>query len=259
MIALRTPAEIEKIRDASRLVLEAHRHVRQALRPGISTQEIDNIVRDYVLGQGGTLLFYRYKGFPAHACVSINEEVVHGIPRKHRRLKEGDIVSVDIGVRYRGYCGDSAWTYPVGDVSPGASRLLAAGEEALVRGIAACRAGSRISDIGRAIQTYVEGEGYQVVKQFVGHGIGTRMHEDPQIPNYVDSGFLKRDPVLKPGMVLAIEPMVNAGTEDVVTLDDGWTVVTADRLLSVHFEHTVVVTENGPVAVTAPEELPARK
>ena len=238
------------MRLAGQLVAEAHRAARELIRPGISTLSVDEELREFVTSRGGAMLFYKYRGFPANSCISINEEVVHGIPRKRRKLRDGDIVSVDIGVRLQGYCGDSAWTYEVGSVVDDARKLAGIGEEALNRGIAACRAGLRVSDIGRAIQTFVEDAGYYVVKQFVGHGIGTKLHEDPQVPNYVDSGLLKRDPVLKPGMVLAIEPMVNASTEEVETLDDGWTVVTKDRGLSVHFEHTVAITEDKPVILT---------
>ncbi len=229
---------------------EVFQLVREAIRPGVSTQSLDDLIRDYVLSKGGTLLFYNYKGFPANACISINEEVVHGIPRRRRKIAEGDLVSIDVGVRYKGYCGDSAWTFPVGTVHAEARRLLEVGEASLEEGVKACLATKRVSDIGRAIQGFVEAHGYHVVKKFVGHGIGTKLHEDPQVPNYVDAGVLKKDPILRPGMVLAIEPMVNAGTEDVETLDDGWTVVTADRGLSVHFEHTVAVTAEGPQIFT---------
>jgi len=249
-MALRTPAEIEKMREAGRIVAEVFRLVRDAIQPGVSTQTLDDLIRNYVVGKGGTLLFYNYKGFPASSCISINEEVVHGIPRKRRKIAPGDLVSVDVGVRYKGYCGDSAWTYPVGSVGPEARRLLEVGEAALQEGVKACLALRRVSDIGRAIQGFVEAHGYHVVKKFVGHGIGTKLHEDPQVPNYVDAEVLKKDPILRPGMVLAIEPMVNAGTEEVETLNDGWTVVTADRGLSVHFEHTVAVTADGPRVLT---------
>jgi methionyl aminopeptidase len=236
---LRTPLEIEKMRESGRIVGEALARVRQSLRAGQTTQSIDELIRDFVIASGGTLLFFKYKGFPANSCISINEEVVHGIPNKRRKLNEGDLVSVDIGVRFKGYCGDSAWTFPVGQVTPEAARLLQVGEQALSEGINACYPSRRISDVGRAIQTYVESNGFHVVKKFVGHGIGTKLHEEPQVPNYVDESILKKDPILRPGMVLAIEPMVNAGTEEVETLGDNWTVVTADRSLSVHFEHTV--------------------
>jgi methionyl aminopeptidase len=251
---VRNSEELQKMRDAGRMVARAHSRVREALQPGVSTKEVDELIRDFVIGEGGILLFLNYQGFPAHSCISINEEVVHGIPRARRKLKEGDIVSVDIGVKYKGYCGDSAWTFPVGEVTETAARLLEVGETALYRGIDACQVGHRVSHIGRAIQGYVEGQGFHVVKKYVGHGIGSKMHEPPQVPNYVDKGFLKQDPVLKSGYVLAIEPMVNESTDEVVRLNDGWTVVTADRGLSVHFEHTVAITEGSPRVLTALEE-----
>ncbi len=240
------------MREAGRIAAEALARVRAALRPGVSTKELDEIVHDYVVSRHGILLFYNYQGFPANCCISINDEVVHGIPRARRKLREGDIVSVDVGVKLRGYCGDSAWTFPVGETSPVAKRLLSVGEEALYRGIAQCRPGRRVSDIGRAIQDFVEGQGYSVVRKYVGHGIGTRLHEAPQVPNYVDKKALRQDPELRPGMVLAIEPMVNVGTSEVRKLDDGWTVVTEDGSLSAHFEHTVAVMDGEPWILTLP-------
>jgi methionyl aminopeptidase len=250
-MAIKTLTEIERMRDAGRIVAGALREAERILSPGLSTQELDEAMRDYVLQRGGKLLFYKYEGFPGNTCISINAEVVHGIPSRRRKLRAGDLVSIDVGVKYRGFCADGAWTYPVGDVSPEAARLMAVGKESLDRGIEACRAMYRLSDIGRAIQTFVEGEGYHVVKTFVGHGIGKELHEDPQVPNYVDESVMKNDRVLKPGLTLAIEPMVNVGTEEVVKLDDGWTIVTADRKLSVHYEHTVAVTVDGPWVLTA--------
>ena len=250
MISYKTPQEIEKMQAAGELVARAHRMVRESIRPGLSTYDLDIFIRDYVLQAGGQLLFYKYRGFPANSCISINEEVVHGIPRKRRKLEDGDVVSVDIGVKLKGFCGDSAWSYRVGEVSEEADSLLKAGEAALSRGIAATLSGGKISDIGRAIQTYVEGEGYHVVKKYVGHGVGAELHEDPQVPNYVDRNILRHDPDLQDGLVLAIEPMVNLGTEDTRVLNDGWTVVTTDRSLSVHFEHTVAVTPEGPKILT---------
>ena len=235
---------------AGELVARAHRMVRESIRPGLSTYDLDVLIRDYVLEAHGQLLFFRYRGFPANSCISINEEVVHGIPRKRRKMEPGDIVSVDIGVKLKGYCGDSAWTYRVGEVSAEADSLLRVGEESLSRGISAIRPGGKVSDIGRAIQAYVEGEGYHVVKKYVGHGVGAELHEDPQVPNYVDRSVLRHDPDLREGLVLAIEPMLNVGTEDTEVLDDGWTVVTKDRSLSVHFEHTVAVTSEGPKILT---------
>lgn len=255
VISYKSREEIDKMRRASRIVARALELVRENIRPGITTLYLDQLVRDYVTSQGGQLLFYKYRGpgptpFPANSCISINHEVVHGIPSKRRKLREGDVVSVDVGVKLKGYCGDSAWTFPVGKVRADVRKLLEVGEAALFRGIHACAVGARVSDIGRAIQTFVEGEGYHVVKKFVGHGIGTKLHEDPQVPNYVERGPNKRDPVLKKGLVMAIEPMVNVGTDEVRTLDDGWTVVTKDGRLSVHFEHTVAVTDDGPEILT---------
>jgi methionyl aminopeptidase len=257
VVTYKKPAEIDRMRDAGQLVARALRLIRDVISPGVSTLDLDLKIRDFVLGHGGQLLFYRYRGFPANSCISINEEVVHGIPRKRRRLQEGDIVSVDIGVKLRGYCGDCAWTFPVGAVSESSRRLLQVGETALYRGVSCCRVNSRVSDIGRAIQLYVEGQGYHVVKKFVGHGIGTQLHENPQVPNYVDRGLLRQDHVLRPGLVLAIEPMVNEGTDEVETLNDGWTVVTKDRSLSAHFEHTVAITDGGPCILTRLEDEPA--
>jgi len=251
VITIKTPVELQKMRNAGQIVAEALRRVEPAIQPGVSTQALDELIRDFVLSKDGTLLFYNYKGFPAHSCISINEEVVHGIPRKRRKLSTGDIVSVDIGVKYKGYCADAAWTFRVGQVTAEADELLRVGEAALELGIQACQPRSHISDIARAIQSFVEAKGYHVVKKFAGHGIGTKLHEDPHVPNYLDSSFLKQDPLLRPGLVLAIEPMVNIGTDEVDTLDDGWTVVTRDRGLSVHFEHTVAVTEEGPWVLTS--------
>jgi methionyl aminopeptidase len=242
------------MQEAGRVVAEALAEVHRAVAPGVSTKELDELIRAFVVARGGSLLFFRYQGFPANACISINEEVVHGIPRERRKLKEGDIVKVDVGVKLKGYCGDAAWSFPVGRISLDAQRLLFAGREALRRGLQACRVAARVSDVARAIQAYVEAEGYSVVKKYVGHGIGRRLHEDPQVPNYVDKGFLKHDPVLQPGTVLAVEPMVNAGGDDVEKLGDGWTVVTRDRKLSVHFEHTVAVTPEGPWVLTQAEK-----
>ncbi len=253
MIELKSPTDIEKMRAAGRVLVSALREARPLVRPGVTTEEIDHAIRDFVLERGGELLFYRYKGFPASTCISINEEVVHGIPSRKRRLREGDIVKIDAGVRLQGFCSDAARTLPVGEVGEEARRLIEACAEALKRGIAAARPGARVSDISRTIQDHAEGKGYSVVRQFVGHGIGRKMHERPQVPNYVEPGLLKDDLVLKPGLVLAIEPMVNVGTWEVVTLKDRWTVVTSDRRLSAHMEHTVAVTEEGPEVLTDEE------
>ena len=250
MIELKSNNDIEKMRQAGRVLVSALNEAERLVRPGVTTEEIDHTIRDFVLERGGELLFYRYKGFPASTCISINEEVVHGIPSRKRRLREGDIVKIDAGVRLHGFCSDAARTLPVGEVGVEARNLIKTCAEALHRGIAAARPGARVSDISRTIQDYAEGEGYSVVRQFVGHGIGRKMHERPQVPNYVEPGLLKDDLVMKPGLVLAIEPMVNVGTWEVLTLKDQWTVVTSDRRLSAHMEHTVAVTEDGPVVLT---------
>ena len=238
------------MRAAGRIVALAHKEVRKCIKPGVTTEEIDHVVRDFVKSQKGSLLFFNYQGFPASTCISINEEVVHGIPSPKRLLSEGDVVSVDIGVGLDGYCGDSAWTYPVGKVSREAKRLLRVGEKSLDLGIRETTQGNRVSDIGRAVQIYVESERFSVVKKYVGHGIGRKMHEPPQVPNYVEKGFLKDDPVLKVGMVLAIEPMVNVGSPEVKIRGDGWTAQTADGKRSSHFEHTVAITDDGPEILT---------
>lgn len=247
MIIIKSPEEIEAMRRAGRVVALAHQRLAAEIRPGIRTKELDAIVLEVLKEQGATSSFKGYQGFPANICVSVNEEVVHGIPGD-LTLREGDIVSVDIGAIVDGYHGDSAWSYPVGEVDESAKKLLAAGEGALYAGIEMARPGNRLSDISHAVQVYAESRGYSVVRDFVGHGIGRSMHEAPQVPNF---GPPNRGPRLKPGMTLAIEPMVNAGTHEVAILEDRWTVVTTDRSLSVHFEHTVAITEEGPQVLTA--------
>lgn len=251
MIILKSPAEIEKMRRAGRVVAQAHALLRDVIRPGVSTQELDEVVSRFLEQEGAIPSFKGYQGYPATICASVNEEVVHGIPGS-RRLEEGDIISVDIGAIVDGYHGDSAWTYPVGTVSDEAQRLLQVGEGSLEAGIAQARKGNRLSDISHAVQVYVEARGFSVVRDFVGHGIGQAMHEAPQIPNFGPPG---RGPRLKVGMTLAIEPMVNAGSWEVEILEDRWTAVTKDRSLAVHFEHTVAVTDNGPEILTTLDEL----
>ncbi|RME77672.1 MAG: type I methionyl aminopeptidase [Planctomycetota bacterium] len=253
-IELKSPRELQKMRDAGKIVAQCHEIVREMAKPGVSGLEIDRAIRDFILKEGGTPLFYQYRVgkeiFPANCCFSINEEVVHGIPSK-RRLKEGDIVSVDVGVGYKGFVGDAAITVGVGKVSPTAQKVMDVCKKALELGIQQMVPGNRLMDIAQTIQQYVEGEGFSVVRQFVGHGVGRSMHEDPQVPNFVDSsnrGELSLK--LEPGLCLAIEPMVNEGTHKVKVLSDGWTVVTADRKLSAHFEHSVAVTKDGPMILT---------
>jgi len=240
---LKRPDEIDKIREANRIVACILEELKGMVRPGLTTKELDEFVEERIRRQGGEPAFLGYRGYPASTCISINEQVVHGIPGA-RRIREGDIVSVDIGALYRGYYGDAAYTYPVGRVGHKAMTLLKVTEEALYKGIEAARVGNRLYDISRAIQGWVERHGFSVVRDFVGHGVGRSLHEDPQVPNYVPKSPI--NPVLEPGMVLALEPMVNAGGYQVKVLPDGWTAVTADGSLSAHFEHSIAITENGP-------------
>jgi methionyl aminopeptidase len=246
MIILKSKSEIEKMRVAGRIVAEALQELVRAVRPGVSTLELDALAERAIRARGAVPAFKGYRGFPKTLCVSINEQVVHGIPSK-RRLKEGDIVGVDLGAKWDGYYGDAAVTIPVGSITPVAESLLATAREALYLGIKEISPGQHLSDISHTIQRYAEGQGYSVVRAFVGHGIGTALHEEPQVPNFGPPG---RGPRLKVGMVLAIEPMVNIGDADVEIMDDGWTVITADGQLSAHFEHTVALTEAGPEILT---------
>ncbi|MBW1989013.1 MAG: type I methionyl aminopeptidase [Deltaproteobacteria bacterium] len=248
MVVLKTRAEIEKMEAANRIVAKVLAAMAAEVAPGVPTLRLDEIARGICGKEGVKPAFLGYRGFPFAVCVSVNDEVVHGFPSK-RKLAEGDIVSMDFGVLAEGFYGDSAVTVPVGEVSAGTGRLLAATEEALAAGIAAAVPGNRLSDIGHAVQTVAEGAGFSVVRKFVGHGIGRELHEDPQIPNYGPPGKGLR---LKEGMTLAIEPMVNAGGCDVRILEDGWTAVTSDGSLSAHFEHTVAILENGPRVLSAP-------
>lgn len=227
------------MRKAGRVVAEAHEIVRERLRPGVTTAQIDRWVHEFLVKSGARPAFKGYQGFPASTCTSINDEVVHGIPGE-RVLHEGDILALDVGAFVDGFCGDHAWTYPVGEISEAAAKLLRVTEESLEKGVAQAVVGKRLSDIGHAVQTHAEANGFSVVKNFVGHGIGRAMHEAPQVPNY---GVPGRGPRLQRGMTLAIEPMVNSGGEGVRVLEDGWTAVTIDGGLSAHFEHTVAVAE----------------
>ncbi|MBI3003305.1 MAG: type I methionyl aminopeptidase [candidate division NC10 bacterium] len=247
-IEYKAPWEIELLRKANRLVAEALQAVAARVAPGVRTADLDTFAEEYLRKRGATPAFKGYRDYPFSLCVSVNEEVVHGLPSE-RRLRDGDIVSLDLGTIVDGYYGDSALTVPVGQVSPEAARLLRVTEEALMRGIGAARLGGHLSDISHAVQSHVEAHGFSVVRIFVGHGIGKALHEDPQIPNYGPPG---RGPRLKPGMVLAIEPMVNAGGPEVEILPDNWTAVTKDRSLSAHFEHTIALTEQGVEILTQP-------
>ncbi len=242
MIYLKSPEEIEKLRKANRIVVKVMQALRGIIRPGVTTLALDETAEAIIAGEKARPAFKGYRGFPKTLCVSINEEVVHGIPGK-RKLVEGDIVSIDCGVYHEGFYGDHAWTFPVGLVSEGANRLLQASEEALRLGIEKMRVGNRLYDISAAVQNYLESKQFSVVRDFVGHGIGRELHEEPQLPNFGTAGTGIR---LKPGLVLAFEPMVNAGAYEVKTLEDGWTVVTKDGKLSAHFEHSVAITAAGP-------------
>ncbi len=245
------------MRAAGRLVGEVLTDLAGRVAPGVTTAELDAAAEHRIAAAGGTPAFKGYHGYPATICASINEEVIHGIPSGRRTLIEGDIISIDVGAVLDGYYGDSAITLPVGKVSEQAARLLRATEESLYKAIEVVKPGARVSDIGHAVQKHVEAHGFSVVREFVGHGIGEKMHEEPQVPNYGEPG---RGPRLTEGMVLAIEPMVNAGKPAVKVLSDGWTAVTRDGSLSAHFEHTVAVTADGPWILTAREvPVPARK
>ena len=238
------------MRQAGQIVGQTLQMLRKAISPGITTVQLDALAKRYIESCNAQPAFLGYRGFPASICASLNEEVVHGIPGL-RRLKNGDIISIDVGVYYRGYYGDAAVTFPVGEVSPQALKLLEVTEQSLQEGLSKAYPGKRLYDISHAIQSYVESLGYSVVRNYVGHGIGSEMHEEPQIPNF---GLPGKGPRLEAGMVLAIEPMVNVGTWDVETLQDDWTVVTADRSLSAHFEHTVAILEDGPTILTLMQE-----
>jgi len=235
------------MRQAGRIVAEVLAALQRKIRPGINTAELDELAHQIITKHKAIPSFKGYRGFPASLCVSINEEVVHGIPSKRRYLEEGDIVSFDVGAIYQGYHGDAAMTVGVGEIAEAAKELLAATAEALAAGIAQSRAGNRTGDVSWAIQDYAESRGYSVVREYTGHGIGLQMHEDPQIPNY---GQRKRGPLLKPGMTFALEPMVNVGDWHTRVLADSWTVVTRDGKLSAHFEHTIAVTEGEPEILT---------
>lgn len=242
MIILKSRREIDIMREANQIVAQTHAFLSEKIKPGISTAELDKLADEFIRNKGAVPSFKGYQGFPASVCISINEEVVHGIPNNHRYLEDGDIVSIDIGTFYEGFNGDAARTHAVGSISANASKLLKVTEESLLKGLEKAVIGNRLFDISHAVQEYVEKNGFSVVRDYVGHGIGRDMHEDPQIPNFGPAG---KGPMLKEGMTLAIEPMVNIGGYDVETLEDDWTVVTKDRSLSAHFEHTIAITKNG--------------
>ena len=248
MIVLKTSRELALMREACRISAGALKAAGEAVQPGVTTAEIDKIAYDYIKKQGANPNFLHLYDFPATACISINDEVIHGIPSKKRVIKEGDIVSIDLGAELEGYNGDNAATFAAGKISPEAQRLCDVTRDSLYEGIKMAIAGGRLGDIGWTIQNYCESRGYGVVRSFTGHGIGRKVHEEPSVPNYGTPG---RGVRLLPGMTLAIEPMINMGVPGVKTMSDGWTVKTADGKLSAHFEHTIAITQDGPVILTA--------
>jgi methionyl aminopeptidase len=241
-IILRSRKEIERLRASNRVVMSVMSELGEAIRPGVTTLELDALAERIIREQGAIPAFKGYRGYQHSICASINEEVVHGVPSE-KKLEEGDIVSVDVGAKLYGYFGDHAVTFPVGEVDPEADKLLKCCEESLFKGIEQAKPGNRLFDISHAVQKHAEGAGFSVVRAYVGHGVGTNLHEEPQVPNFGEPGT---GPELKAGMVLAIEPMLNMGVHDVKVLSDEWTVVTADEKLSAHFEHSVAITEDGP-------------
>lgn len=246
MIIIKSSREIDKIRVSGKIVAEVLEDLKKKVAPGIRTKDLDRLAEDLIKKKGGIPAFKGYRGFPSTACISVNDEIVHGVPSE-RVLEEGDIVKIDIGVIRDGYYGDAAISIPVGEITEEAKRLLAVTEESLYKAIDKAVTGNRVSDISCAVQNFVEAAGYSVVREYVGHGIGRSLHEDPPVPNYGNTG---KGPRLKSGMVLAIEPMVNTGSRDLFVLDNGWTAVTKDRSLSAHFEHTVAINDDSPLILT---------
>jgi methionyl aminopeptidase len=251
-ILLKSERDLERMRAAGRVVADALYELSRRVQPGVTTHELDDFAYQFVRRRGAQPSFKGYRGYPATLCVSVNEEVVHGIPNRRRVLREGDIVGIDLGAKLRGFHADAAVTVPVGRVSEEAERLLAVTQAALWEGICRARSGGRLLEVSAAIERYVERHGFAIVRSMVGHGIGRSMHEEPQVPNYVGTGH--DNPVLQEGMTLAVEPMVNAGSAEIEVLEDEWTVVTQDRRLSAHFEHTVAITARGPRILTLRDE-----
>jgi len=254
-VELKSPREIALMREAGHILADVIERLRRTVKSGISTLEVDEDVEAFIRSRSAVPAFKGYRGFPATVCVSLNDEIVHGIPSAHRRVKEGDIVGLDLGCIVDGYYADCALTLPVGEILPEVQRLLDVTRESLDRAIAECRPGRRLSDVSHAVQAHVETQGFSVVRAFVGHGIGRALHEDPQVPNFGEPG---RGPQLRPGMVLAIEPMVTMGSWEVRILDDGWTAVTKDGSLAAHFEHTIAITERGPDVLTSRNGRPVQ-
>ena len=241
MITIKSPREIELLRIAGEITGSTHNYLKPYIKPGITTKELASLAEEYIISRGATASFKGYDGFPGAICVSINEEVVHGIP-SNRKLKEGDIVTLDIGACYKGYHGDSAWTYAVSKISSENQKLMDVTKDSLFKGLEQIKAGNRIGDIGHAVQEYAESFGYGVVRELVGHGVGTDVHEEPDVPNY---GKEHTGPVLKAGMVIAVEPMITLGDKEICILDDDWTIITQDEKPAAHYEHTVLVLEDG--------------
>ena len=250
MVIIKNSEQLMLMRKAGRITAEALLVARDAIRPGVTTKEVDTKIRTFIEKCGATPTFLGYNGFPGAACISLNEEVIHGIPSPKVIIREGDIVKVDVGARFRGYNGDSARTFPVGKVSDEALRLISVTEQSFYEAMKVAKAGNRVGDIGAAVEGFVISNGFSIVKAYVGHGVGAELHEDPQVPNYGRPG---RGARLYSGMTWAIEPMVNAGVEDVRTLRDGWTVVTADGKLSAHYENSIAITESDPILLTDAE------
>jgi methionyl aminopeptidase len=246
MISIKSEYEIELLKKAGEIVGNTHNYLKPFIKPGITTKELDKLAYDFIIKSGATPSFLNLYGFPASICISVNEEVVHGIPG-NRKLKNGDIVSIDIGACYKGYHGDSAWTYPVGDISDSKKKLLELTEKSLFEGLSVIKEGAHVGDIGNAIETFANKYHLGVIRELVGHGVGTKVHEEPDVPNY---GKKNTGPILKAGMVIAVEPMLNLGTRQVFMLDDDWTIVTGDDKPSAHFEHTVLVTKDGYTILT---------
>ncbi|MFW5984903.1 MAG: type I methionyl aminopeptidase [Halanaerobiaceae bacterium] len=247
MIILKSPREINIMEKANKIVAETHEFLAEKIAPGITTQEIDRWGEEFIRNKGAEPSFKGYRGYPASVCVSINEEVVHGIPSPERLLEDGDIVSLDIGAFYKGFHGDAARTHAVGNIAPRAEQLIKITEESFAQALKKANVGSRLTDMSHAVQSHAEKNNFSVVREYVGHGIGNKMHEDPQIPNFGPPG---KGPVLKKGMTLALEPMLNVGGFEVETLADDWTVVTKDRSLSAHYENTIAITDEGPLVLS---------
>lgn len=250
MISLKSPREIEHMRRAGRITAAARALAGKLVKPGVTTLEIDHAIRKFIEGQGATPSFLGYAGYPGSACISVNDEVIHGIPGP-RKLVEGDIVSVDVGAFYEGFHGDCAATFPCGQVSEDALRLIQVTRQSFFEGIRYARVGGRVSDISHAVQQYAEANGFSLVRDYVGHGVGRKLHEAPEVPNFGPAGH---GPRLQPGMVLAVEPMVNQGTWEIRVLKDGWTVKTADGALAAHYENTILITDGEPELLTVCEE-----